>query len=36
VIIGIAAIYFIGLLGMIPMFRLLRKSPATLLNYYDI
>jgi len=36
VIIGIASIYFIGLLGMIPMFRLLRKSPATLLNYYDI
>ena len=36
IIIGILSIYFIGLLGMIPMFRLLRKSPATLLTYYDI
>ena len=36
IVIGIASIYLIGLLGMIPMFRLLRKSPATLLNYYDI
>ncbi|MDI6452890.1 ABC transporter ATP-binding protein/permease [Peloplasma aerotolerans] len=36
VIIGIGLIYLIGLVGMIPIFMLLRKSPAQLLGYYDI
>jgi putative ABC transport system permease protein len=33
---GLLIIYMIGLVGVIPIYRLLRKSPAQILSYYDI
>ena len=36
VLIGIIIIYTIGIIGLIPIVRLLRKSPAELLSQYDI
>jgi len=36
VMIGIVLIYFITLIGTIPLFRLLKKTPSQLINYYDI
>jgi len=36
VFIGIFLIYIIAFIGLIPLFRLLKKTPAQLINYYDI
>jgi putative ABC transport system permease protein len=35
-IIGFFLIYIIAFIGSIPLFRLLKKTPAQLINYYDI
>ncbi|MCR3906335.1 MAG: ATP-binding cassette domain-containing protein [Tenericutes bacterium] len=36
IISGLLIIYFIGMVGVIPIYRLLKKSPAQILSYYDI
>jgi hypothetical protein len=36
IMIGVGFIYIIGLVGLLPISRLLSKSPAQILSHYDI